>query len=440
MFSHNLFDSIILATERDQRLLRCEGRDWNLRFTVWHVTAMAVNVTTMHWNDTTMFLNLRTVGRNDTSMGENLEIIRVDQNLRTKEWNVQTVNKGLFGALYHLSTFYKWMSLEKRIYFTLQVIQAGYYPFLAVFGVPANVATIVTLTLRNCGLSRCVTRYILAMAAADLLVILIDLIFRHIPIVYLERFYFLWSFRVCNVHAVFLYAATDCSVWFTVSFTFDRFVAICCQKLSYKYCTEKVAAVVLGTVAVVSCFKNIFWYFMLSDRYSVRNTPSFCILTFATQLSAVWIVIEFLHHMVTPCVPFVLILLFNVATIRHIVVSSKVRSRLRANNAAKNSRDSEMESRRKSIILLFIISLNFILLWTVLMVYSIWRRTYYLIADSALMSDVVLEIGFMLQLLSSCTNTCIYAVTQTIFREQLTNVLKYPFVSIFRCIQRYKNE
>eukprot|EP00061_Rhincodon_typus_P008706 g31562.t1 len=70
--------------------------------------------------------------------------------------------------------------------------------------------------------------YLGAMAVA---VIIFDLILRHIPVAYREEFYFLRSIPVCNVHAILLYAATDGSVCFTVTFTFERFVAICCQKL-----------------------------------------------------------------------------------------------------------------------------------------------------------------------------------------------------------------
>ncbi|XP_048449379.1 probable G-protein coupled receptor 139, partial [Rhincodon typus] len=268
------------------------------------------------------------------------------------------------------------------------------------------------------------------MAVADLLVIILDLILRHIPIVYQEQFYFLVFIPVCNVHAVLLYAATDCSVWFTVTFTFDRFVAICCQKLKSKYCSEKTAAVVLGTVTVLSCLKNIFWYFMLTARYWLQNSPWFCDATIDVYVSRVWVTIEFLHHILTPTLPFLLILLLNVFTVRHILVTSRARRRLRAHTNGDGQCDTEMRNRKKSIILLFVISANFILLWSMLMVYSIWNRMWYLGYDSVYLDYFVLELGFMLQLLSCCTNTAIYAVTQTKFRQQLKNVLKYPFTQI----------
>ncbi|XP_067883193.1 probable G-protein coupled receptor 139 [Heterodontus francisci] len=299
-----------------------------------------------------------------------------------------------------------------------------------------NLVTISILSRKKCGLSKCVTFYLVAMAAADLLVVIFDLILRHIPIVYLKHFLFLkYSIPVCNIHAALLFAATDCSVWFTVTFTFDRFVAICRQKLKTKYCTRKTSAIVLGTVTVLSCLKNISRYFMLSGQYGLRNEPWFCFATTSVLYSQFWTIIEFLHYILTPFVPFLVILVLNVLTVRHIVVSSRAHRRLRAHSSGESSRDSEMESRRKSIILLLVISANFILLWAVLMVYSIWNRMWYLGNGSEYIPVFLQEIGFMLQLLSCCTNTCISAVTQNQFREQLKTVLKYPFSPIIKLIQ-----
>uniref|UniRef100_UPI00398E4298 probable G-protein coupled receptor 139 n=1 Tax=Pristiophorus japonicus TaxID=55135 RepID=UPI00398E4298 len=312
-------------------------------------------------------------------------------------------------------------------------IQRIYYPILAVVGVPANSTTIVILSRGKCGLSKCVTRYLVAMAAADLLVVITDLILRQIPIAH--RLHFVRGIPVCNIHAVLLFAATDCSVWFTVTFTFDRFVAVCCQKLKTKYCTENTAALVLGTVTVLSCLTNIFWYFMYLPWYSFTNTPWFCSVSVLVMVSHLWSTLEILHSILTPCIPFVLILLLNALTIRYILVASRARRRLRNHSSEGIPSDIEMERRRKSIILLLIISGNFILLWAVFMLFSIWNRLLYLGYDTIHLPSYMKEIGFMLQLLSCCTNTCIYAVTQKKFREQLKNVVKRPFLRIVKIIK-----
>ncbi|XP_067874768.1 probable G-protein coupled receptor 139 [Heterodontus francisci] len=362
-------------------------------------------------------------------------VTTMDQNFKTIDWSVSTKGKSLSEYIYDISPYYDLLTLEWQIYYTLLLLQCIYYPLLAVIGVPVNLLTIGILSRGKCGLSKCVTRYLVAMSAADLLVFILDLILRQIPIVYWTQFLFLQSIPVCNIHAVLLYAATDCSVWFTVTFTFDRFVAICCQKLKSKYCSEKTSAVVVGTVTVLSCLKNIFWYLMVTGRYQLVNSPWFCGITDDVLESRVWTTIEFLHNILTPALPFLLILLLNALTVRHILVISRGRRRLRAHSSGESRRDPKMESRRKSIILLLVISGNFILLWALLMVFSIGRRMQYLEYRSVHLPVFMQELGFMLQLLSCCTNTAIYAVTQTLFREQLKNVLKYPFNAFVKLIQ-----
>ncbi|XP_067832940.1 probable G-protein coupled receptor 139 [Heptranchias perlo] len=406
----------------------------NLRTIDWNVTTMGRNLRTIDWNVTTMGRNLRTIDWNVTTMG---------RNLRTIDWNVTTMGRNLrtidwnspFWMFQYLDGNYDLVSLEDRINFVLLGIQVIYYPLLAAIGVSVNLLTIVILSRGKCGLSKCVTHYLVAMAAADLLVVIFDLILRHIPIVYQGQFRFMRSIPVCNIHAVLLFAATDCSVWFTVTFTFDRFVAICCQNLKTKYCTERTAAVVLGTVSVLGCLKNMFWYFMFTGRYLLFNQPWFCAVPAVVMFSRVWAVIELLHYILTPGIPFVLILLLNVFTVRYILVASRARRRLRGHSSGESPRDPEMESRRKSIILLFVISGNFILFWALFMVYSIWNRVWFMGFYSVILPQIGQELGFMLQLMSCCTNTCIYAVTQTKFREQLKNAVKYPFTVIIKFIK-----
>ncbi|XP_038630093.1 probable G-protein coupled receptor 139 [Scyliorhinus canicula] len=392
--------------------------DQNLR-TDWNVTTMDQNLRT-DWNVTTM----------DQNLGTDWNVTTMDQNLKVFDWNI---DDDFFATIPRPPEYP--ITLADQIRIVLKDIQMGYYPILAIVGVPVNLVTVVILIRKNCGLSKCVTHYLVAMALADLLVVILDLILRHIPIVFHEQFHFLKFIPVCNIHAILLYAATDCSVWFTVTFTFDRFVAISCQKLKSKYCSEKTASVVLGTVTVLSCIKNIFWYFMVSGQYVLINDPWFCHSTHAVLFSPAWGTIVFLHYILNPCVPFVLILLLNVLTTRHILVMSRARRRLRVHSSEQSPRDPEMESRRKSIILLFVISANFILLWSTLMVTTLDFQIWWLTFQSANLDAFVEELGYMLQLLSCCTNTATYAVTQTKFREHLKNMLKYPFTPILQLIK-----
>ncbi|XP_078056917.1 putative G-protein coupled receptor 139 [Mustelus asterias] len=297
----------------------------------------------------------------------------------------------------------------------------------------ANLVTVVILSGGGCGLTKAITSYLLAMAVADLLVVVTDVIFNRINDLYFPTCFLDYT-PLCSLKFVLVYASLDCSVWLTVAFTFDRFVAICCQRLKGRYCTEKTAAAVIGTVSVLLCVKNIRWYFTYQPLYVINNIPWFCDVKLSFYDSSAWVMFDWIDTILTPCVPFLLILCLNVLTVRYILVASKVRRGLRAANSHHNHPDPEMRNRRKSIILLFTVSGSFMLLWaTHVAVFLYWRisQTY----SYKTLEDpfyIALETGYMLQVLSSCTNTYIYAVTQTKFREQLEGLVKRPLEQLFR--------
>uniref|UniRef100_UPI00398EB8FE probable G-protein coupled receptor 139 n=1 Tax=Pristiophorus japonicus TaxID=55135 RepID=UPI00398EB8FE len=318
------------------------------------------------------------------------------------------------------------------------LVFAIYYPVIAAIGVPANLAVIMILPRGRCGLSRCITQYLVAMAATDLLVIVTAVILNRIVGIYFPLS-FLSLTPFCSFRVALLYAVIDCSVWLTVAFTFDRYVAICCQKLKTKYCTEKTVAVVIGTVCVLSFLKNTFLYFIYEPLYTVDSTPWFCSIKIAFYTSPAWVAYDWTFHIPTPCLPFILILLLNTLTVRHILAASRARRRLRAHSNEENQIDPEMEKRRKSIVLLFCISGSFIFFNVLLIrtfIYVQIGSVSYFSGSSVNESNIILEeSGYMLQILSSCINPFIYAGTQSKFREELKKGIKYPLRRIAKLFQ-----
>ncbi|XP_032890430.1 probable G-protein coupled receptor 139 [Amblyraja radiata] len=309
-------------------------------------------------------------------------------------------------------------------------IFAVYYTTLAAFGLPANMVTIVILSQGRCGLSKCITRYLVFMAVTDLLVIVAAVILTRLRPIYFPLS-FLATNPACSVVIAVSWACKDTSVWLTVAFTFDRFIAICCQRLKHGYCTEKTAAAVIGVICVLVCFKNIPLYFVYEPVYIIDKVPWYCSIKEIYYTSTSWRVYDWLHRILNPCLPFLLILLLNALTVRHILAASGARKRLRAQSNGDNQRDPEMESRRKSIILLFAISGSFLLLRLTFVVNFLFvqfsSNNYANSSNSTDPRFILQESGYMLELLSSCTNSCIYAGTQTKFREQLKYAVTYPF-------------
>ncbi|XP_067870216.1 probable G-protein coupled receptor 139 [Heterodontus francisci] len=305
---------------------------------------------------------------------------------------------------------------------------AIYYPVLATFGVPANIAAIAILSRGRCGLSKCITWYLVFMAVTDLLVIITAVILNRIGGIYLQKS-FLSTTSACRVSTVLIYSSRDSSVWLTVAFTFDRFVAICSQKVKKMYCTEKTAAVVIGTICILSCLKNIPFYFAYEPLYTINNVAWYCSRKLSFYLSSIWTAFVWFDRLLTPCLPFLMMLLLNALTVAHILGANRARKRLRAHSSGGNQSDPEMEKRRKSIVLLFTISGTFILLWLIYVINFLYGRitstNYFNGFNFNNIKFVLQECGNMLQLLSCCTNACIYTVTQSKFRQELKNTVKY---------------
>ncbi|XP_078389626.1 putative G-protein coupled receptor 139 [Cetorhinus maximus] len=316
------------------------------------------------------------------------------------------------------------------------LLYAIYYPVLAAVGIPANIAAIMILSRGKCGLSKCTTYYLVGMAAADLLVVITGVILNRIVGIYFSASYMSIT-PVCSLQIVFIYASRDISIWLTVAFTFDRFVAICCQKAKAKYCTKKTAAVVVWTVFVLSFLQNMPWYFKFEPLYIIDEMPWFCHTKPIFYSAPLWVIYSSFNCIVTPFIPFFLILLLNGLTVRYIVVANRARRALCRNKNLENSKDPELENRKKSIVLLFTISGSFIVLWMTFIVHFLYYRITYTYSYMGYDDPIFIleEVGYMLLLLSCCTNTCIYAATQQKFREELKNSLKYPLTWIVQFLQ-----
>ncbi|XP_072341591.1 probable G-protein coupled receptor 139 [Scyliorhinus torazame] len=297
-----------------------------------------------------------------------------------------------------------------------------------------NLVAIVILSREKCGLSTCTVRYLVAMATADLLVIINEVILRQINQYYFPAL-FLNISPACSVPIVLICAATDCSVWFTVSFAFDRFVAICCLTLKIKYCTEKTAVTVLSTAGILLCLKNIPYYFTFKPYDTADDVPFICYTKPSFYSEPGWVAFDLFDKIQNPFSPFVLIMLFNALTVRHVLMVSRFRKRLRAVGNSENRSDPEIKSRKKSMILLFTISGSFLLLWSTYFA----EFLYYSFSgfDPNNYSDslhILQQVGIMLINVSCCTNTFIYVASQSKFREHFKRAVKYPATSIIKLI------
>ncbi|XP_078264967.1 putative G-protein coupled receptor 139 [Rhinoraja longicauda] len=299
------------------------------------------------------------------------------------------------------------------------LVQDVFYHSLAVVGVTANLITIVILCRGSCGLAGCTVRYLVSMAGADLLVIIFCVVLNHLGSLYFP-YSMLLHYRVCALKSIVNAASVDSTVWLTVAFTVDRFVAICCPRLKLRYCTEETATRVITTLCAVSYLRNIPRFFTYEPAPSPGPFPV-CRLRNVCSKS-LWAVYMWSGTVLTPLIPYVAILLLNALTVHHILVASRARKGFRGTGGGRQQVDPEMENRRRSMVLLFAISGSFVGLWIPRVVDFVYQEILLDVTPNLKVSQV----GAMLMYLNSCSNTCIYALTQAKFRAQVKEIIILP--------------
>ncbi|XP_072405837.1 probable G-protein coupled receptor 139 [Chiloscyllium punctatum] len=303
------------------------------------------------------------------------------------------------------------------------------FPILAVFGIPANLMTVLILSQGKCGLSKGITLYMTAMATGDLMVLVFNVIVGQI-----FKYHFPDSLLnytpVCQLSAFLQGLSLQLSIWFTIAFTFDRFIAICCNKLKARYCTERTANVVISIVSTLNITVNIPLPFRYEPTHVLNNVQWGCRTVTGYLTSPAWAAHRWLTNISNMFLPIPLLLLLNSLTARHILVASRARRALKSSRggAGEMDRDPELKSRRTSIVLLFTISGCFVLLSAPITLIHICVGVTHTVAFQGSNSLYLgIMVAFLLMCTSSCTNTCIYALTQRRFRKEVKHVLKSPY-------------
>ncbi|XP_078075216.1 putative G-protein coupled receptor 139 [Mustelus asterias] len=294
---------------------------------------------------------------------------------------------------------------------------------------------IVVLSRGKCGLSKGITCYMITMAIADLLVCifnvtLVGILLHHFP------YSFLMYTSVCSFISFIEVSSVQLSVWSTTLFTLDRFVAICCPKLKLKYCTRRTAIVILAAVSVLSFVMNIPVYFRYEPYSVVANVQWGCRTVKGYVSSPAWIAYKWVANLSVPLLPFPLLLLLNILTVRHILMASRSRRALKAHGPGEGSSDLVLKSRRTTIVLLFSVSGSFMVLWMPIVILDLlFDFTEIPTLEGASSLHLAMRITLLIMYSSICTNTCIYILTQRRFREEILNMVKYPFILLCKFLQ-----
>ncbi|XP_013793704.1 FMRFamide receptor-like [Limulus polyphemus] len=250
-------------------------------------------------------------------------------------------------------------------------IQRVLVPIISFVGVVGNLVTIVILTRRQ--MSSSTNNYLAGLAIFDMLYLLCIFILSiaHYPGLtdpHHINYWRLWPYALLLTDA-----SSNTSVWLTVSFTVERYIAVCHPIKGKVYCTESRAKKVVIIVAFICCCLTLPTLFEwtvievidpLTNKTLVQPTFSEFGMNVLYKNIYYWLCV-FLFVFI----PLVLLTIFNSFLVRSIHASSAQRHTM---TRRRDTRDSSRQERKITVMLIAVVVLFMIcqLPTAVLLVYT----------------------------------------------------------------------
>ncbi|XP_042233162.1 thyrotropin-releasing hormone receptor-like isoform X1 [Homarus americanus] len=284
------------------------------------------------------------------------------------------------------------------------VVQRVLVPMVLVVGVVGNAVTIVVLTRRQMRSST--NNYLTALAISDLLylVFIFSLSIRHHPGMSRPHHWFYWHyFR----YALWLTdASSSTSIWLTVTFTIERYIAVCHPIKGKVFCTESRAKRVIVAVFIL-CFALTAttpheWVInevtdatgqaRLVMNYSVLGSNATYKKVFYWFTAVIFILL-----------PLVLLAVFNSFLI-HVVKLSRAQRRTMTNHRVERDNHSQSQENKITIMLIAVVLLALVcqLPVAVLLLYT----TVYVSEPHSNSQYVELSLGNIFNLLAAINAAC----------------------------------
>ncbi|XP_063876942.1 FMRFamide receptor-like isoform X1 [Scylla paramamosain] len=285
------------------------------------------------------------------------------------------------------------------------VVQLVLVPLVLVVGVLGNSVTIIVLTRRQMRSST--NFYLTALAISDLLylVFIFSLSIRHHPGMNQPHHWFYWHyFR----YALWLAdASSSTSIWLTVTFTIERYIAVCHPIKGKVICTESRALRVIVAVFVL-CFTLTAttpheWVILVNtdpDSGQSRLTLAYSTLGSNTTYKKIF---YWFTAVMFILLPLVLLAVFNSFLI-HIVKQSRATRRTMTNTAS--DRDSHSQSQENKITVMLIAVVLLALLCQLPVAVLLLYQSFYESKPSSTSYYIELGLGNIFNLLTAINAAC----------------------------------
>ena len=231
---------------------------------------------------------------------------------------------------------------------------------------------------------------------------------------------------------LFLYSlGGNVGAWIIVALTFERFLLVCRATDHVRFRTVRTTYIIVAVIIVVCIAKNIHYIFTAEFIADTGHGFMICAIGFV-RYDAKIIFLQVFELLFNSLIPFIYILTLNGFIIHRLRKHANTRrERLRNNTAASSvsmlSSKTPRDSARGLTVMLVAVSMAFVCLTSPMFIY----RFYFAFETTACeepetMARYVLVDNVLMLLYGSnfSINLLLYCVTGSLFREDLTNILK----------------
>ena len=285
---------------------------------------------------------------------------------------------------------------------------------IAILGIIGNVLSIVVLT--NQRMISSTSCYLIALAIFDTIVLMASVLFLCLPTFYtakqtLEDYYYAYPYMHPYAYPVSLIAQT-CSIYTTVAFTVERYIAVCRPLKAAKLCTisnARRAIIILVCCSVVYNIPRMLEYKveMTFENSTNKSFPRIQTTDLGSNPTFRHVYFVFMHMAFMLIIPSTMLAVLNTCLIRAVKQSEKTRGKVNTKTRRENS--------------LTIMLISVVIVFLVCQVPSIVDNILYATLDAQTYRKPLLVklycISNLMVMINSATNFYIYCLFGNKFRR-----------------------
>ena len=299
-------------------------------------------------------------------------------------------------------------------------------PVLLVFGTAGNLLTVIVLMQRR-NRHSATSLYLTALALSDLLVLWTGLLRRWLIYLFAIDLRDFTQFG-CKFHYFIVYVSFQCSSWFLVGVTMDRFISVLLPHKVKIICSPTKAGIIVISITTLLCLLNLHWFYGYTlVFYPVTNTTgiSSCESNKENSYLSFLETWQWLDLFIVSLIPITILTFANIAIITRLAIRKHKNRFQVAPNSGQATRKREKTSQLTTM--LITVNIMFIICSTPMSVFFIVQQRWYQSIQTAHELAVFLlwwALVNMLAYLNSTLNFALYFLSGNRFRQEVKDFFR----------------